>query len=119
MKNTDVQMQTQQPDWYWTRGLHDAVVLSVTEKDNYLQICLDSTNAMLERDIQKISLFKYKIQTPEIRLEELENAWWLRDTVEMLPNHQYLLEIIFETGRRKRKRLAVLFKTAEIERKSL
>ena len=115
MKNNDIQNQ-QLSDWYWTRGLHDAIVLSVIPRENCLEICLDSTNAMLERDIRKISLFNYKIQTPEVPLGELENTWWLRDNIQSLSNHRYLLEIIFETGRRKRKRFAVLFKAASIER---
>lgn len=115
MKNNDIQNQ-QLPDWYWTRGLHDAVVLSVISRENCLEICLDSTNAMLERDIKKISLFNYKIQTPEVTLEDLENTWWLRDSLQTLSNHRYLLEIVFESGRRKRKRFAVLFNTASIER---
>ena len=115
MKNNDIQNQ-KLPDWYWTRGLHDAVVLSVISRENCLEICLDSTNAMLERDIKKISLFNYKIQTPEVTLEDLENTWWLRDSLQTLSNHRYLLEIVFESGRRKRKRFAVLFNTASIER---
>ncbi len=115
MKNNDMQNQ-QLPDWYWTRGLHDAVVLSVISRENCLEICLDSTNAMLERDIKKISLFNYKIQTPEVTLEDLENTWWLRDNIQTLPNHRYLLEIIFENGKRKRKSFTVLFKNASIER---
>ena len=115
MKNNDIQNQ-QLPDWYWTRGLHDAVVLSVISRENCLEICLDSTNAMLERDIKKISLFNYKIQTPEVTLEDLENTWWQRDNIQTLPNHRYLLEIIFENGKRKRKSFTVLFKTASIER---
>ena len=115
MKNTDIQNQ-QVPDWYWTGGLHDAAVLAVIPRENCLEICLDSTNAMLERDIKKITLFNYKIQTPEVTLGDLENTWWLRDNIQILPNRRYLLEIIFETGRRKRKTLTVLFKTASIER---
>lgn len=115
MKNTDIQNQ-QVPDWYWTGGLHDAVVQSVSEKENCLEICLDSTNAMMERDIRKISLFNYKIQTPEVQLSELTNVWWLRDHIQTLSNHRYLLEIIFETGSRKRKSFTVLFKNASIER---
>ena len=115
MKNNDIQ-NPKLPDWYWTRGLHDAVVLSVISRENCLEICLDSTNAMLERDIKKISLFNYKIQTPEVTLEDLENTWWLRDNIQTLPNHRYLLEIIFENGKRKRKTLTVLSKTASIER---
>ena len=115
MKNNDIQNQ-KLPDWYWPRGLHDAVVLSVIFRENCLEICLDSTNAMLERDIKKISLFNYKIQTPEVTLEDLENTWWLRDNIQTLPNHRYLLEIIFENGKRKRKSFTVLFKNASIER---
>lgn len=115
MKNNDIQNQ-KLPDWYWPRGLHDAVVLSVISRENCLEICLDSTNAMLERDIKKISLFNYKIQTPEVTLGDLENTWWLRDNIQTLPNRRYLLEIIFENGKRKRKSFTVLFKNASIER---
>lgn len=104
------------PDWYWTGGLHDAVVRSVTEKEDCLEICLNSANGMLERDIRKISLFHYKIQTPEVQLSELTNVWWLRDHIQILPHRRYLLEIIFETSRGKRKSFAVLFENASIER---
>lgn len=115
MKNNDIQNQ-QLPDWYWTQGLHDAIVLSVSEKETCLELCLDSTNAMLECGIRKISLFNYKIQTPEVPLGELENTWWLRDHIQTLSDHRYLLEIIFVTTLGKRKRFSVLFKTASIER---
>ncbi len=67
MSNND-QYSGQLPAWYWTGGLHDAVVRSVTEKENCLEICLDSANGMLERDIRKISLFNCKIQTLEVQL---------------------------------------------------
>ena len=62
------------PDWYWKYGLHDAVVLSVSElqlvpdykekkpKFNCLEIHLDSKNAIYERDIKTIRLYNYKIK---------------------------------------------------------
>ncbi len=61
------------PDWYWKYGLHDAVILAVSElqlvpdytekkpKINCLEIQLDSKNAIYERDIKAIRLYNYKI----------------------------------------------------------
>ena len=62
------------PDWYWKYGLHDAVILSVSElqlvpdykvkkpKFNCLEIELDSKNALYERDNKTIRLYNYKIK---------------------------------------------------------
>lgn len=116
------------PDWYWKRGLHDAVILSSAELElapewkskhprrNCLEICLDSSNAMYEQNIHKICLYNYEIKTPEIRINELENPWWIRDKIEQLPNKRYLLEIVIETARGNKKTFVVDFEIPEIER---
>lgn len=117
------------PEWYWKYGLHDAVILSVSEREltpdwkspiprrNCLEICLDSSNAMCEQNIQKICLYNYKLKTPEIHIHELEKPWWIKDTLTQLPNNHYQLEIFIETARKKHKQFVVEFEFPEIERK--
>jgi hypothetical protein len=117
------------PDWYWKFGLHDAVILSVSElqlipdykekrpKYNCLEIELDSTNALYERDIKTIRLYNYKIKTPDMDINSIDKPWWMGDTIKKLDKKRYLLEVEIETARGKRKELAVEFEIPEIERK--
>ncbi len=121
---------SQFPDWYWKFGLHDAKILSVIElqlppdyksqnlKYNCLEICLDAKNAMFEHDVKKISLFNYKILTPEIDINKMEKPWWIKDFLTQLPNNKYRLEIGIETARGKQKQFIVEFEKAETERNS-
>ena len=117
------------PDWYWKYGLHDAVILSVSElqlvpdykekkpKINCLEIQLDSKNAIYERDIKAIRLYNYKIKTPDIDINSIDKPWWISDTIKELENKHYLLEIKIESARGNRKDFIVEFEIPEIERK--
>lgn len=117
------------PDWYWRYGLHDAFILSALEIDlfpdckfknprrNCLEIYLDSSQALYEKNICKISLYNYKVKTSELKINELENSYWLSDTLTQLPNKKHLLEIKVVTAHVKRKQFAVEFEFAEVERK--
>ena len=61
------------PDWYWTKGLHDAKVINVLFKNidyeftkrnpirNFLDIQLDSQKAMFDTTIKSIKLYNSKI----------------------------------------------------------
>ena len=49
------QTQNNSPEWYWTRGLHDANIISVTKKesdwnltDNCLILKIDCNGALLQ-----------------------------------------------------------------------
>ena len=116
------------PNWYWKYGLHDAVILSISELElapdwksknprrNCLEICLDSSNALYEQDICKICLYNYKIKTPDFNFNDLEEPWWMGDALAQLPNKHYLLEISIETARENYTQLAVEFEIPEIQR---
>ena len=117
------------PDWYWKYGLHDAVILSVSElelvpdykekkpKFNCLEIELDSKNALHERDIKTIRLYNYKIKTPDIDINSIDKPWWMGDTIKKLNNNRYSLDIEIESARGSRKHFIVEFEIPEIERK--
>ena len=117
------------PDWYWKHGLHDAVILSVSElqlvpdykekkpKFNCSEIELDSKNAMYEQNIKTIRLYNYKIKTPDIDINSIDKPWWISDTIQELDNKRYLLEIEIESAKGSRKHFIVEFEIPEIERK--
>ena len=117
------------PDWYWKYGLHDAVILSVSElqlvpdykekkpKFNCLKIQLDSKNAIYERDIKAIHLYNYKIKSPDIDINSIDKTWWMGDTIKELENKHYLLEIEIESASGNRNCFIVEFEIPEIERK--
>ena len=116
------------PDWYWKYGLHDAVILSVSElqlvpdykvkqpKLNCLEIELDSKNALHERDIKTIRLYNYKIKTLDVDINSIDKPWWMGDTIKELNNKQYSLDIEIESARGSRKHFIVEFEIPEIER---
>ena len=118
------------PDWYWKYGLHDAVILSVSElqlvpnykekplKYNCLEIELDCKNALYEQNIKTIRLYNYTVKTPDIDINSIDKPWWISDTIKELENNRYLLEIKIESARGKRKNFIVEFETPEIERKN-
>ena len=118
----------QLPDWYWKYGLHDARILSVSEKElipdykdkqpkwNCLEICLDSRNAMFERDVKKILLYNYKFKTPCFDIKSLEKTWWMDDSLEEQENGHYLSEIEAETADQERIRFTVSYEFAKAER---
>ena len=117
------------PDWYWKYGLHDAVILSVSElqlapdykekplKYNCLEIELDGKNALYQQNIKTIRLYNYKIKTPEIDINSIERPWWISDTIKELESKRYLLDVKIESARGNRKNFIVEFEIPEIERK--
>ena len=119
---------SQFPEWYWKYGLHDARILSISElelspdikyktnKYDCLEICLDSSSAIYENDISKISLFNYKIKTPDIKISELNKPWWLSDTLTKLSDNNYELEITVEEASVNQVEFCVVFEFAEVQR---
>ncbi len=119
------QQNTQFPDWYWRRGLHDAVILAVTERSltpnykekspqfNCLELEIDCKQAIFEQDVKTIRFYNYKIKSPQA---DLAGGWWIRDTLRQLPNKKYLLEVELAGTRKKRVDFVVEFQTADIQR---
>ncbi len=117
------------PDWYWKYGLHDAVILSVSElqlvpdykekkpKFNCLEIQLDSKHALYEQNIKTIRLYNYKIKTPDVNINSIDKPWWMGDTIKELNNKRYSLDIEVESARGSRKHFIVEFEIPEIERR--
>lgn len=114
--------KTKLPDWYWTRGLHDANIISATVKesdwdptDNCLIFKIDCEGALFEADITEIRFYKFKILTTEFKMEDLSGGWWLSDEVTAVGDH-YTLELRFDTKKCKTRRLKLRFQNAEVIR---
>lgn len=125
------------PDWYWKRGLHDAVILSVSElelvpdwkekhpKRNCLEILLDSKNALFETNIIRISLYNYRIMDMKmnvaepVALDTFQAVYWLGDSIEQLEDGKYLLEIECVDSHSNLLSLSVKFEIPEVERECI
>ncbi len=121
------QVQNSLPEWYWTRGLHDANIISVSElqlvpnykeknpKFNCFEIELDCNNAIYERNIKRIRLFNYKIKTNDFDKSLLNGGWWLTDEI-INKGDYYLLDVKFETAKCKTRHFEIAFKQAKVIR---
>lgn len=115
--------QRKAPEWYWTRGLHDANIVSATKKesawnpaDNCLILKIDCDGAMLEADIIEIRFHNFKIQTSGFDISLLNGGWWLSDELSEKGN-RYVLALRFDTVECKTKMLEFSFQRAEVIRK--
>lgn len=121
------------PSWYWTSGLHDAKILSVSEHDipidrrkcrkgdnpvwNCLAITLDSSGAY-ESDITEILIYGYKINRADFDLEEKKgNLWWLGDTLSRQQDGKFNLKTCFIDIKNNEYTLDVSFVRAEVKRR--
>ena len=97
------------PEWYWTKGLHDAGIIEVEsfefpfdynkfigEKSNYnrnlLVLKINAKGALYDNSVEEIRLYNYKILTPDISLEGRKTIWLLADRLSEQDNH-YVLEM--------------------------
>ena len=97
-------MQNAFPDWYWSRGLHDAMIVGTaeialdydyTERDpdrNCFVLRLDAEQAMFDTSVKEIRLYNYKILSPDVKLDAHSGAWWIWDRL-CRENRKYVLEI--------------------------
>ena len=84
------------PEWYWTKGLHDAGITEVDSFEfpfdynkfvgqkskynrNLLKLKIDSKGAIYDTSVKEIHFYNYKILTPDISLENRKIIWWLAD----------------------------------------
>lgn len=117
------------PDWYWVRGLHDAKILSVSQKDipwnpsqkipdnNCLIMKINGDDAMYEQDITEIRFYNFKVLTVDFDFNLLTDGWWLGDELTQ-KNERYFLELEFDTAKGKTKKLELRFHRAEVVRDS-
>ena len=90
------------PEWYWTRGLHDACIKAVESFEflfdynnynrNLLKLIIDSKGAIYDTSVKEIRFYNYKILTSDFSLENRKTIWWLADRLAVNEN-QYILEI--------------------------
>ena len=99
----------QNPTWYWTRGLHDALILRTEAIDlsydhtrrnpvrSCFQIHLDASTAMFDTSVQCIKLLNYKILLDDsahggYEGGGIEGCYWMQDILKF-ENGKYILEI--------------------------
>ena len=114
--------QNKEPEWYWTLGLHDAKIVSVTTKesdwnpdDNYLSLKLNCKDALFETDIKEIRFFNFKTLTNDFDINLLNGGWWLSDELTEEDNC-YMLELEFDTAECISETVKFTFKRAEVIR---
>ena len=111
------------PDWYWTRGLHDAKIISVEKKesgwnplDKNLIIKIDCDGALFEDSITDIILKRIMIKPADFDINLINGGWWLSDELSVKGNH-YLLDLKFRTQKSKTKRVEFTFENAEVRKR--
>ena len=110
------------PQWYWHRGLHDALVLGVETQEfaydvtqakpvrNCMTICLDARGALFDTSVTAIRLYNYKV----LQGTELKGCHWMQDRL-LREKEKFILDI---TALGKDDFLySVRFDFAEVERK--
>ena len=117
------------PSWYWKHGLHDAQILSVIESGayreprrgknfrNYLEFHLDGRGAMFEMKIEWLRFYNYEIKAMDVSVMQLAKTWWLDDTLQELPNGNYLLNFEVDPENGEHWRFSIEFETGDIKRK--
>ena len=120
----------QNPSWYWTRGLHDALILRTEAIDlsydhaqrnpvrNCFQIHLDASMAMIDTSIRCIKFFNYKILLDDSSCGGCEDGgikgcYWMQDILKY-ENGKYVLELT-ALGEDDFK-FIILFDDAQVER---
>ena len=116
------------PDWYWKYGLHDAKIIEINElqlphdwkskhpKYNCFEIIIDSKNALYETNITKISLINYKLKSTSVQVFDFKSIWWLTDNLQELPDKQFELNIILQSGKEENFPINIVFEVAVVDR---
>ena len=117
------------PGWYWSSGLHDAVITSFEEQvleydhtvsnpiRNCLSLKIDAKGALYDNTMKEIKLYNYKLITDLGVLNEYN--WWLDDNLTK-NGYCYTLQIRLELCRgRKETVFSVRFENAEVIRSEL
>lgn len=109
------------PKWYWSRGLHDAIVKSVHLKEfsfnhrdknqirNSLIIEVDSRCAMYDTTICTIRFINInKKALDNLELSSLIGSWWIQDDLSFCQNkRKWTIKIFF--GKTKTKTVSLNF----------
>lgn len=116
-------MKDNLPKWYWSKGLHDAKIESydVVELDynyklknpkrNYLQINVNSKNAMYDTSVVAIKFYNFKCDN----LTDLTNSYWLEDKLNVT-NDKFMLNISLTKLNGQFPEIIITFDDAEVIR---
>lgn len=90
---------------YWNKGLHDAEIIGVNEVildydytervplRNYLEIELNSKNALSDTTVKALRFYNFKILKGN---KDVLKFWWYSDEIEEI-NGKYKLKIVFDS----------------------
>lgn len=107
------------PQWYWSRGLHDAELLEARLEESTLTLVLDSRGAVMQNDIREIQFYGCRLKTPLPQPGRKCHVYWLGDTLTPLPYGQWKLSVTFEVlsrGKTEHQPLIAIFETAETDK---
>ena len=108
------------PDWYWPQGLHDAEILEAAMQDDTLTLCIDSSNAMFDHTVGRITFFGARLKTKLPEPTKKQPVCWLSDELTALPFDQWKISICTERydGRKTlREPLVIIFQSARTNRR--
>ncbi|VEU80026.1 DUF4275 family protein [Haploplasma axanthum] len=105
-------------NWYWD-GLHDAKIIKVAEvnsdiknKKNYLELLLDSRQAIVDNKVKNIRLYDYKFK--DGNLESIK-TFWISDSLEKNEN-RYIITLETADIHNNKSILKIEFDYAEVKR---
>lgn len=113
------------PTWYWTKGLHDAVIRKISFRTldydyrqarpirNYLIMELDSRNALFDTEIVAIKFYNAKVVAGDT---DICGYWWLNDELSCEVK-KYTLTIHVAKKKGENILLQISFDSAEVLRK--
>lgn len=98
------------PDWYWRRGLHDALIVRcefVTLEYDYrdpaplrncLRLTLDASDALYDTGIQQIEFYNCKVLLDETNIGgylpgSVSDCYWMQDQLRR-ERGKFILELI-------------------------
>ena len=113
------------PCWYWSKGLHDAIIISkrmqyfddyYKSHDRYyncLELTIDASNALFDSSVSCIKFFNCKEVDPEL---SIEGKYWVSDEVFMSGN-MFTLKIKIISICRQESTYEITFENCHVLRK--
>ena len=78
---------------------------------------MDGSGALFEQKIEWLRFYNYEIKSMDVPVAQLAGTWWLYDTLQALPNGNYLLNFEVDPENGKHWSFLMEFETGDIQRK--
>lgn len=116
-------MMNDLPDWYWKKGLHDAIIkqfafqnidFDYTKRNpirNFLRIELDSSNALFDTKVTSIEFYNAKIVT---NIVDVSGYWW--DNDDLTYNKKKYTLVVHVRSRKEKSTIQISFDSAAVFR---